>query len=71
MNDPALAIIPCPQCGVKNRIGNYDSDKTPGCARCRANLMDKKEHEAFQKFQENLNQFKDLPDVGFRPKASE
>jgi hypothetical protein len=33
--------------------------------------MDKKEHEAFQKFQENLNQFKDLPDVGFRPKASE
>jgi uncharacterized paraquat-inducible protein A len=71
MTDPALAIIPCPQCGVKNRIRNYDSDKTPVCARCRANLMDKKEQEAFQKFQENLNQFKDFPDVGFRPKTPE
>jgi len=33
--------------------------------------MDKKEQEAFQKFQENLNQFKDFPDVGFRPKTPE
>ena len=66
MTDPGLAIIPCPQCGVKNRIRNYDSNKIPVCARCRAKLMDEKEHEAFQKFQDKLNQFKDFPDVGLR-----
>ena len=71
MTDPSLAIIPCPQCGVKNRIRNYNSDKKPVCARCRANLMDEKDHEAFQKFQENLNQFKDLPDIGLRSKPPE
>ena len=71
MSDPSLAIIPCPQCGVKNRIRNYDTDKTPVCARCRANLMDEKEHEAFQKIQESLNQFKDLPDIGLRSKPPE
>ena len=65
-----LTIIPCPQCGVKNRIGSFDSGKTPVCARCRAKLMDEKESAAFQKFQDNLNQFKDFPDVGFRPKPS-
>jgi endogenous inhibitor of DNA gyrase (YacG/DUF329 family) len=63
-----LAIIPCPQCGVKNRIRNYDSDKIPVCARCRTKLMGEKEHEAFQKFQDNLNQFKDFPDAGLRSK---
>jgi|TARA_B100000809_G_scaffold142814_1_gene140336 uncharacterized paraquat-inducible protein A len=71
MTDPSLAIIPCPQCGVKNRIRNYNSDKKPVCARCRANLMDEKEHEAFQKFQENLNQFKNFPDIGLRSKPPE
>ena len=71
MTDPSLAIIPCPQCGVKNRIRNYNSDKKPVCARCRANLMDEKEHEAFQKFQEILNQFKNFPDIGLRSKPPE
>jgi len=71
MSDPDLAIIPCPQCGVKNRIRSCASDKIPVCARCRAKLMNEKEHEAFQKFQNNLNQFKDFPDVGFRPKPTE
>ena len=71
MTDPSLAIIPCPQCGVKNRIRNYNSDKKPVCARCRANLMDEKEHEAFQKFQENLNQIKNFPDIGLRSKPPE
>jgi hypothetical protein len=33
--------------------------------------MDEKEHKAFQKFQENLNQFKDLPDIGLRSKPPE
>jgi hypothetical protein len=68
MTDPDLTIIPCPNCGVKNRIRSFDPDKVPVCARCREKLMDKNEHEAFQKFQNNLNQFKDFPDVGFRPK---
>ena len=71
MSDPDLAIIPCPQCGVKNRIRGYNSGKIPVCARCRAKLMDEQENVAFQKFQDNLNQFKDFPDVGFRPKPSE
>jgi len=71
MTEPSLTIIPCPQCGVKNRIRNYGSDKKPVCARCRANLMDEKEHKAFQKFQENLNQFKDFPDIGLRSKPPE
>jgi uncharacterized paraquat-inducible protein A len=71
MSDTDLAIIPCPQCGVKNRIRSYDSGKIPVCARCRANLMDEQENVAFQKFQENLNKFKDFPDVGFRAKPPE
>ena len=71
MTDPDLAIIPCPQCGVKNRIGNYDSEKIPVCARCRAKLMGEQENAAFQKFQDNLKQFEDFPDVGFRPKPTE
>jgi Zn-finger nucleic acid-binding protein len=71
MIDSDLTIIPCPQCGVKNRIRSFDSGKVPVCARCRGKLMDKKEHEAFQKFQEKLNQFKDFPDVGFRSKPPE
>jgi hypothetical protein len=33
--------------------------------------MDEKEHEAFQKFQENLNQFKNFPDIGLRSKPPE
>jgi Zn-finger nucleic acid-binding protein len=66
MSDPNLAIIPCPQCGVKNRIRNHDSAQIPVCARCRAKLMDENEHKAFQKFQDNLNQFKDFPDIGLR-----
>ena len=66
MSDPNLAIIPCPQCGVKNRIRNCDSGKVPVCARCRTKLMDESEHKAFQKFQDNLNQFKDFPDFGSR-----
>ncbi len=41
----------------------------PVCARCRAKLMDENEHEAFRKFQDNLNQFKDFPDVGLRSKT--
>ncbi len=68
MAEPSLVIIPCPQCGVKNRIRSYNSGKVPICARCRAKLMDENEHEAFQKFQDNLNQFKDFPDVGLRSK---
>ncbi|MBT5029068.1 MAG: hypothetical protein HOL15_00320 [Nitrospinaceae bacterium] len=71
MSDPDLAIIPCPQCGVKNRIRSYDSAKIPVCARCRTKLMGEKEHEVFQKFQDNLNKFKDFPDVGLRSKPPE
>ena len=66
MSAPNLAIIPCPQCGVKNRIKNHDSAQIPVCARCRTKLMDENEHKTFQKFQNNLNQFKDFPDIGFR-----
>ena len=66
MSQPNLAIIPCPQCGVKNRIRNCDPGKLPVCARCRAKLMDESEFEAFNKFQDNLNQFKDFPDIGLR-----
>jgi hypothetical protein len=33
--------------------------------------MDEKENAAFQKFQDNLNQFKDFPDVGLRSKPFE
>ena len=70
MTNSNLAIIPCPQCGVKNRIGNFNPDKIPVCARCRAKLMDVEEHEAYRKFQDNLNQFKDFPDIGLRSNDS-
>ena len=66
-----LTIIPCPQCGVKNRIRSFDSGQVPVCARCKTKLMDEKENAAFQKFQDNLNQFKDFPDVGLRSKPFE
>ena len=71
MTDPHLAIIPCPQCGVKNRVHSCDSGKVPVCARCKTKLMDESEHKAFQKFQDNLNQFKDFPDIGLRSKPPE
>ena len=61
-----LAIIPCPECGVKNRIRTYDPEKIPVCAKCKAKLVGEKEHAAFSKFNENLNQFKDFPDFGSR-----
>lgn len=61
-----LAIIPCPECGVKNRIRTYDPGKIPVCAKCKTKLLDDKEHDAFSKFNENLNKFKDFPDFGFR-----
>ena len=61
-----LAIIPCPECGVKNRIRTYDPKKIPVCAKCKAKLVCEKEHAAFSKFNENLNQFKDFPDFGSR-----
>jgi hypothetical protein len=61
-----LAIIPCPECGVKNRIRTYDPKKIPVCAKCKAKLVGEKEHAAFSKFSENLNQFKDFPDFGSR-----
>ena len=61
-----LAIIPCPNCGVKNRIRTYDPEKIPVCAKCKAKLVGEKEHAAFSKFNENLNQFKDFPDFGSR-----
>ena len=66
MNKSNLAIIPCPQCGVKNRIRCYYSDKIPVCARCRAELMDESELRAFNKFQDNIDQFKNFPDIGLR-----
>lgn len=71
MTDPNLAIIPCPQCGVKNRVKNIDSSKVPVCARCRTRLMEESEHGAFQKFQDNLKQFEHFPDVGLRSKPPE
>ena len=66
MSQPNLAIIPCPQFGVKNRIQSCDPGKLPVCARCRAKLLSESEFEAFNKFQDNLSQFKDFPDVGLR-----
>ena len=65
MSDPNLAIIPCPQCGVKNRIRNCDSGKVPVCARCRTKLMDESEHKAFQKFQNNLTSLKTFRTLDF------
>lgn len=64
MND--LAIIPCPKCGVKNRIRSYHPERIPVCAKCKAKLVSEKEHAAFSKFSDNLNEFKDFPDFGFR-----
>ena len=61
-----LAIIPCPSCGVKNRIRSYDPQKIPECAKCKSKLVSEKEHNAFVKFNDNLNQFKDFPDFGAR-----
>jgi hypothetical protein len=61
-----LAIIPCPECRVKNRIRTYDPEKIPVCAKCKAKLVGEKEHAAFSRFNENLNQFKDFPDFGSR-----
>ena len=64
MND--LAIIACPECGVKNRIRTYNPEKTPVCGKCKSPLVTEKEHAAFSKFNDNLNTFKDFPDFGFR-----
>jgi len=63
-----LAIIACPECGVKNRIRTYNPEKIPVCAKCKAQLVNEKEHVAFSKFNDNLNTFKDFPDFGFRNK---
>ena len=64
MND--LAIISCPECGVKNRIRTYNPEKIPVCGKCKSPLVSEKEHAAFSKFNDNLNTFKDFPDFGFR-----
>ncbi len=66
MSEPDIAIIPCPACGVKNRIRTYDSQKVPVCAKCKSKLVNEKEHAAFSKFNDNLDKFKDFPDFGFR-----
>ena len=63
-----LAIIACPECGVKNRIRSYTTEKIPVCAKCKAKLVNEKEHAAFSKFNDNLYTFKDFPDFGFRNK---
>ena len=61
-----LAIIPCLNCGVKNRIRSYSPQKIPVCAICKSKLVSEKEHTAFSRFNENLDQFKDFPDFGAR-----
>ena len=61
-----LAIIPCLNCGVKNRIRSYDPQKIPVCAKCKMKLVSEKEHAAFSKFNSNLNQFEGFPDFGAR-----
>ena len=57
-----LAIIPCLNCGVKNRIRSYDPQKIPVCAKCKSKLVIEKEHTAFSRFNENLDNFKYFPD---------
>ena len=61
-----LAIIACPECGGKNTIRTYNPGKIPVCAKCKAQLVNEKEHAEFSKFNDNLNTFKDFPDFGFR-----
>ena len=55
-----LAIIACPECGVKNRIRTYNPEKIPVCAKCKAQLVTEKEHTAFSKFNDNFRIFNGL-----------
>jgi hypothetical protein len=66
MAEHPFIILPCPGCGVKNRVQNYDRGKIPVCAKCKSRLLTDEEHEAQSKFKDSLNQFMNLPGFGQR-----
>jgi len=67
MAEHPFLIVPCPDCGVKNRVQKYDRSKIPVCAKCKTRLLTDKEHEAQAKFKNSLNNFMNLPDFGPKP----
>lgn len=57
-----LAIIVCPECGVKNRIRSFADGKSPVCAKCRTPLLNEKESDALRGFDKKMDDFMNLPD---------
>jgi uncharacterized paraquat-inducible protein A len=66
MAEHPFIIVPCPSCGVKNRVQNYDRGKVPVCAKCKARLLTDEEHEAQSKFKDSMENFMNLPGFGQR-----
>ena len=64
--DKNIFIIECSECGVKNRIKSFTSDRIPVCAKCRSRLVDEDENEAHSRYADNLKNFYDLPDINAR-----
>lgn len=56
-------ILPCPNCGVKNRVKTYHSNKIPVCAKCKTKLVESGEHETLSKYDQSLKDFGNLPDL--------
>lgn len=64
--DKDIYIIECPECGVKNRIKAYSTDRIPVCAKCKTRLVNEDENEANARYAENLKKFYNLPGMNFR-----
>ncbi|MFQ5450345.1 MAG: hypothetical protein ACE5E9_06920 [Nitrospinaceae bacterium] len=71
MVDLPFIILPCPSCGVKNRVRGFDPDSTPVCAKCKTRLLSPDENEVHAKYGRSLNNFFDLPDPEVRPKKDD
>jgi RNase P subunit RPR2 len=66
MENTPFIILACPNCQVKNRIKNYDPDRTPICAKCKSALVKPDENEVHARYGQSLNNFLNLPGIGLR-----
>ena len=68
MNSREFVIITCSNCGAKNRIKSYSSDKLPVCGKCKAALLDLQENEVHSRYGKMVDEFYNLPGVNLRDK---
>jgi uncharacterized paraquat-inducible protein A len=71
MAEHPFVILPCPGCGVKNRVQKYDREKIPVCAKCKTRLLTDEEHEAQANFKDSLKNFMNLPGFGRGPDSQD